>query len=166
MDSYNHDSFGQCDVGAPDFRSAARVGTKAPGFTLTDLDGRKLSLADFKGKSTCFLSLEASPDPPLWGRFLHSRNSMKNISPRPLNFLSSMSAKPTREKIFHTIPLLSKSSLTQESCGSWRKSAPRSWWTILRALRTRPMGYCPTWSISSTAKGPLCTNPIGQMPLN
>lgn len=50
MDSYNHDSFGQCDVGAPDFRSVAEVGTKAPGFALTDLDGKRVSLMDFRGK--------------------------------------------------------------------------------------------------------------------
>jgi hypothetical protein len=46
MDSYNHESFGQCDVGAPDFRSVAQVGTKAPEFVLTDLDGKRVCLAD------------------------------------------------------------------------------------------------------------------------
>ena len=50
MDSYNYESFGQCDVGAPDFRSVAPVGMKAPDFTLTDIDGKRVSLADFKGK--------------------------------------------------------------------------------------------------------------------
>jgi hypothetical protein len=49
MDSYNHQSYGQCDVDAPDFWSVARVGEKAPELTLTDLNGRKVSLADFKG---------------------------------------------------------------------------------------------------------------------
>lgn len=50
MDSYNYEGYGQCDVGAPDFRSVAQVGTKAPNFSLTDLDGNKISLADFRGK--------------------------------------------------------------------------------------------------------------------
>jgi len=55
MDSYNYHSYGQCDVGAPDFRSVAQVGTKAPDFTLTDLDGRKVSLASFRGKKPVLL---------------------------------------------------------------------------------------------------------------
>ncbi len=50
MDSYNYDSYGQCDVGAPDFRSVAQVGTKAPDFAITDLDGKRVALADFRGK--------------------------------------------------------------------------------------------------------------------
>lgn len=50
MDSYNHESFGQCEVGAPDFRSVARIGTQAPDFTLTDLDGRPVSLSAFREK--------------------------------------------------------------------------------------------------------------------
>lgn len=50
MDSYNHHSYGQCDVAAPDFRSMAQVGTKAPDFALVDLDGKRVSLADFAGK--------------------------------------------------------------------------------------------------------------------
>ena len=55
MDSYNYHSYGQCDVGAPDFRSVAQVGTKALDFTLTDLDGRKVSLASFRGKKPVLL---------------------------------------------------------------------------------------------------------------
>jgi peroxiredoxin len=55
MDSYNHRSFGQCDVDAPNFRSVAQVGTEAPAFTLTDLDGKGASLADFKGKKHVLL---------------------------------------------------------------------------------------------------------------
>lgn len=55
MDTYNYDSFGQCDVGAPDFRSVAPVSTKASDFTLTDLDGRRVSLADFRGKKHVLL---------------------------------------------------------------------------------------------------------------
>jgi len=50
MDSYNHDSFGQCDVGAPDFRSVGEVGTKAPDFTLASLEGERVCLSDFQGK--------------------------------------------------------------------------------------------------------------------
>lgn len=55
MDSYNDDSYGQCDVGAPDYRSVAQVGTKAPEFALTDLDGNRVSLEDFKGKKHVLL---------------------------------------------------------------------------------------------------------------
>jgi len=55
MDSYNHESYGQCDVDAPDFRSVAQVETKAPDFILTDLDGGRVSLADFKGKKHVLL---------------------------------------------------------------------------------------------------------------
>jgi peroxiredoxin len=55
MDSYNHESFGQCDLGAPDFWSVAKVGTEAPRFTLLDLDGNRVSLDDFKGKKHVLL---------------------------------------------------------------------------------------------------------------
>lgn len=55
MDSYNHQSYGQCDVDAPNFRSVAQVGTKAPDFTLMKLDGGSISLADFKGKKHVLL---------------------------------------------------------------------------------------------------------------
>ncbi|MBI2089879.1 MAG: redoxin domain-containing protein [Deltaproteobacteria bacterium] len=55
MDSYNYEGYGQCDVGAPDFRAVAQVGSLAPDFTLTDLDGSKVSLADFRGKKHIIL---------------------------------------------------------------------------------------------------------------
>ncbi len=55
MDYYNHESFGQCDLEAPDFWSVAKVGTQAPEFTLASLDGTKVSLADFKGKKRILL---------------------------------------------------------------------------------------------------------------
>lgn len=55
MDLYNHDSYGLCEVGAPDFRSVAKVGTKAPEFTLTTLDGKPVSLKDFIGKKHVLL---------------------------------------------------------------------------------------------------------------
>ncbi len=55
IDSYNHESFGQCDLGAPDFWSVAKVGTQAPEFTLTSLDGTKVSLPDFKGSKHVLL---------------------------------------------------------------------------------------------------------------
>jgi peroxiredoxin len=55
MDSYNYDSFGQCELGAPDFRSVATIGTEAPDFSLTDLDGKRISLGDFKGKKHVIL---------------------------------------------------------------------------------------------------------------
>lgn len=55
MDSYNHHSYGQCDVEGPNFHSVAQVGTKAPEFVLTDLEGRRVSLADFKGEKHVLL---------------------------------------------------------------------------------------------------------------
>lgn len=55
MDSYNYESFGQCDISAPDFRAVAKVGTMAPNFTLTDLDGTEVSLKDFKEKKHVLL---------------------------------------------------------------------------------------------------------------
>lgn len=55
MDAYNHQSYGQCDVDAPNFRFVAQVGTKAPDFTLTDLDGGRVFLADFKGRKHLLL---------------------------------------------------------------------------------------------------------------
>ena len=54
-DYYNYKSFGQCDLAAPDFRAVAKVGTKAPGFTLSDLDSNQVSLEDFKGKEHVLL---------------------------------------------------------------------------------------------------------------
>ncbi len=50
MDSYNYESYGQCEIGAPDFWSVAQVGTTAPDFTLRDLEGKPVSLSGFKGK--------------------------------------------------------------------------------------------------------------------
>jgi hypothetical protein len=55
MDPYNYEGYGQCDLAAPDFRSVVQVGTRAPGFTLTDLDGRTVSLGAFKGKKHVLL---------------------------------------------------------------------------------------------------------------
>ncbi len=55
MNFYNYHAYGQCDVGAPDFRSVVQVGTKAPDFVLTDVDGKRVSLADFKGKKHVLL---------------------------------------------------------------------------------------------------------------
>lgn len=55
MDSYNYRGYGQCEVGAPDFRSVAQVGEEAPAFTVTDLNGKSVSLAGFKGKKHVLL---------------------------------------------------------------------------------------------------------------
>jgi peroxiredoxin len=55
MDAYNHESFGQCDIGTPDFGAVAKVGTEAPRFTLTDLDGNRVSLDDFKARKHVLL---------------------------------------------------------------------------------------------------------------
>lgn len=50
MKAYNYDSFGQCEDGAPDIRSVAKFGSEAPDFTLTDLDGKQVSLSSFREK--------------------------------------------------------------------------------------------------------------------
>jgi len=55
MDSYNYESFGQCDLAAPDFRAVAMVGSNAPQFTLCNLDGERVSLSDFIGKKHVLL---------------------------------------------------------------------------------------------------------------
>lgn len=55
MDGYNHPAYGQCDLNAPDFRAVAKVGTKAPDFVLTNLDGGKVSLKDFLGQKHLLL---------------------------------------------------------------------------------------------------------------
>lgn len=55
MSGYNYESFGQCDVGAPNFWSVAAVGTRAPDFSLPDLDGNMVSLASFAGKKHVLL---------------------------------------------------------------------------------------------------------------
>ena len=47
---YNYESFGQCDLAAPDSQSVTNVGSQAPQFRLRSLDGEKVSLADFIGK--------------------------------------------------------------------------------------------------------------------
>jgi hypothetical protein len=54
-DQYNYDSFGQCDLAAPDFRAIGKIGSQAPQFTLRGLDGEKVSLADFIGKKHVLL---------------------------------------------------------------------------------------------------------------
>lgn len=55
MENYNYDSFGQCDIGAPDFRAVAKVGSQAPDFTLIDLDGNQVSLSSFRNKKHVLL---------------------------------------------------------------------------------------------------------------
>ena len=55
MDSYNYESFGQCDLAAPDFRAVAMVGSIASQFTLRSLDEEKVSLSDFIGKKHVLL---------------------------------------------------------------------------------------------------------------
>jgi peroxiredoxin len=55
MDFYNYEAYGQCEVGAPDFRSVAKVGMRAPNFTLASLDGKPVSLTDFLGKKHILL---------------------------------------------------------------------------------------------------------------
>ncbi|MBI4528786.1 MAG: redoxin domain-containing protein [Deltaproteobacteria bacterium] len=67
MDPYNYEGYGQCEVGAPDFRSVAKIGTKAPDFTLTDLNGKSVSLAEFKGKKHVLLEFGSITWPPFVG---------------------------------------------------------------------------------------------------
>lgn len=55
MDTYNQQSYGQCQLNAPDFFSVAKIGTKAPGFVLTNFDGGKVSLGDFREKKHVLL---------------------------------------------------------------------------------------------------------------
>lgn len=55
MSGYNYESFGQCEVSAPDFWSVAKVGGQAPPFTLPDLDGKLVSLASYAGKKHVLL---------------------------------------------------------------------------------------------------------------
>ena len=55
MNPYNYEGYGQCEIGAPDFFSVAKVGTEAPAFTMTDLDGKKVSLTDFRTKKHVLL---------------------------------------------------------------------------------------------------------------
>lgn len=55
MDGYNYTGYGQCDVGAPDFFSVAKVGDPAPDFSLATLDGARVSLADFKDRKHVLL---------------------------------------------------------------------------------------------------------------
>jgi peroxiredoxin len=55
MSGYNYESYGQCDVGVPDFWSVAAVGSRAPDFILPDLDGNLLSLASFAGEKHVLL---------------------------------------------------------------------------------------------------------------
>ncbi len=54
-DHYNYESFGQCDLAAPDFRALATIGSNAPQFTLNSVDGENISLADLVGKKHVLL---------------------------------------------------------------------------------------------------------------
>jgi hypothetical protein len=55
MDPYNYESYGQCEIGAPDFFSVAKIGTRAPPFIMTDLEGKKVSLTDLRTKKHVLL---------------------------------------------------------------------------------------------------------------
>lgn len=50
MDTYNRHSFGQSGQEPANFSSVVQVGTQAPDFTLEDLNGEEVSLADFRGR--------------------------------------------------------------------------------------------------------------------
>jgi peroxiredoxin len=55
MSGYNYESFGQCEIAAPDFWSVAKVGGRAPEFCLPDLDVNLVSLASFAGRKHVLL---------------------------------------------------------------------------------------------------------------
>lgn len=55
MDRYNRHSFGQAGIEPPTFDTVARVGSKAPDFSLLDLEGRKFSLSQFSGQNHVIL---------------------------------------------------------------------------------------------------------------
>ena len=55
MDSYNYTSFGQCDLGAPEYREVAKVGDVAPDFSLIDLAGDEVTLRSFRGEKHLLL---------------------------------------------------------------------------------------------------------------
>jgi peroxiredoxin len=55
MESYNYEGYGQCEIGEPDFFSVAKIGTEAPAFIMMDLDGKKVSLTDFRTKKHVLL---------------------------------------------------------------------------------------------------------------
>jgi peroxiredoxin len=55
MSGYNYESFGSCEIDAPDFWSVATVGSRALDFTLPDLDGNQISLTSFAGKKHVLL---------------------------------------------------------------------------------------------------------------
>ncbi len=50
MDTYNRHRFGQSGQEPANFNSVAQVGTQAPDFTLTELNGEKVSLSGFRGR--------------------------------------------------------------------------------------------------------------------
>lgn len=50
MDTYNRHSFGQSGQEPANFNSVVPIGSRAPDFTLTDLNGEKVSLSDFRGR--------------------------------------------------------------------------------------------------------------------
>ena len=50
MDSYNRHSFGQSGQEPANFETVAQVGNQAPDFSLTDLDGKTISLSEFRGR--------------------------------------------------------------------------------------------------------------------
>lgn len=55
MSGYNYESYGSCEIDAPDFWSVATIGSRSPDFTLPDLDGSLVSLASFAGKKHVLL---------------------------------------------------------------------------------------------------------------
>ena len=55
MDRYNRRAYGQVGIEKTNYDSVAHVGSEAPEFSLPDLDGRMVNLADFRGKKHIIL---------------------------------------------------------------------------------------------------------------
>jgi Iodothyronine deiodinase len=65
--NYNYDSFGHCDVGAPEFHAVSKVGSEAPDFCLSDVDGSQVSLSSFRNKKHVLLEFGSITWPPFVG---------------------------------------------------------------------------------------------------
>ena len=70
MSGYNYESFGQCDIDAPDFWSVATIGRKAPDLACRISTATRFHCRRLPARSMCCWNLAVSHDRRLWGRFL------------------------------------------------------------------------------------------------